>query len=79
MIIKWLQRGAIVLIVLASLYASVQNLIATKDLGSTTDDPVADWEKRFVPLKAQLPFERGLVGYISDLSIPGVELQRRER
>jgi hypothetical protein len=72
MIIKWLQRGVIVLIVLASLYASIQNLISTKDLGSTTDDPVADWEVRFGPIKEQLPFKRGVVGYISASSIPGV-------
>ncbi len=72
MIIKWLQRGVIVVIVLASLYASILNLIATKDLGSITDDPVADWEVRFVPLLKQLPFKRGVVGYISDSSIPGV-------
>jgi hypothetical protein len=68
---KWLQRIIIVLIVLASLYASVQNLISTKYLGSITDDPVADWEKRFAPLKDHLPFKRGLVGYISDSNIPG--------
>ena len=72
MIIKWLQRGALVLIVLASLFASIRNLISTRDLGSTTDDPVADWEKRFVPLKAQLPFKSGVVGYISDSNIHGV-------
>jgi hypothetical protein len=70
--IKWLQRGVIVLIVLASLYASIQNLISTKALGSITDDPVADWEKRFAPLKQQIPFKRGVVGYISDSGIPGV-------
>ncbi len=72
MIIRWLQRGVIALIVLASLYASIRNLISTKDLGSTTDDPVADWEVRFGPIKAQLPFKRGVVGYISDSSVPGV-------
>ena len=72
MMIKWLQRGVMVLIVLASLYASIQNLISTKDLGSVNDDPVADWEIRFRPLKEQLPFKRGVVGYISDSSIPGV-------
>ncbi len=71
-IIKWLQRAAIILIIAASLYASIQNLIATKDLGSITDDPVADFEKRFEPLKQRLPFKRGVVGYISDSSIPGV-------
>ena len=68
---RWLQRGIVVLIVGASLYASVQNLIATKDLGSVNDDPVADWEKRFAPIKAKIPFERGVVGYISDADIPG--------
>ena len=69
--IQWLQRGMIVLLVLASAYASVQNLISTRDLGSVSDDPVADWEKRFTPLKERLPFHRGIVGYISDSDIPG--------
>ena len=68
--IKWVQRGIIALMVIASLYASIQNLISTKELGSVSDDPVADWEKRFAPIKAQLPFERGVVGYISDSSVP---------
>ena len=62
----------IVLIVMASLYASIRNLISTKDLGSITDDPVADWEVRFGPIKAQLPFKRGAVGYISNSSGSGV-------
>ncbi len=72
MSIKWIQRGLLLLVLAVCLYASVQNLIATKDLGSVTDDPVADWEKRFTPIKERLPFRRGLVGYISDSSIPGV-------
>jgi hypothetical protein len=72
MIIKWLQRGLLALIVAASLFASVQNLSSTKALGSITDDPVADWEKRFAPIKERLPFRRGVVGYISNASLPGV-------
>ena len=68
----WLGRGVVGLIVLASLVASIQNLVATRTLGSTTDDPVADWERRFEPLKARLPFQRGFVGYISDSAIPGI-------
>lgn len=71
MIIKWLQRGLLALILLGSVYASIQNLISTKELGSISDDPVADWEVRFEPLKARLPFQRGVVGYISDSSVPG--------
>ncbi len=69
--IKWLQRVLLGLIIVASLYASIQNLIASKDLGSIHDDPVLDWEKRFVPLKARLPFKRGVIGYISASSVPG--------
>lgn len=70
--IKWVRVGALLLIVLGSLSASLQNLVSTRDLGSMSDDPVADWEKRFEPLKKQLPFVRGVVGYISDADIPGV-------
>ncbi len=68
---KWLQRALLVLLIAASLYGSIQNLIASRDLGSLTDDPVADFEKRFEPLKHRLPFQRGVVGYISDSSVPG--------
>lgn len=70
--LTWARRAVLILIVLGSLHASIQNLASTKDLGSITDDPVADWEKRFAPLKADLPFTRGTVGYISDSSIPGI-------
>ena len=69
---KWVRSGALLLIVLGSLAASLQNLASTRDLGSISDDPVADWEKRFEPLKKQLPFVRGVVGYISDSDIPGI-------
>jgi hypothetical protein len=69
--IKWVQRGVIVLMIVASLCASIQNLISTRELGSVSDDPVADWEKRFAPIKEQLPFQRGVVGYISDSNVAG--------
>ncbi len=68
----WLGRVLLAVIVLASIVASIGNLAATRDLGSVTDDPVADWERRFQPLKALLPFQRGFVGYISDSAIPGI-------
>jgi hypothetical protein len=70
--IAWFRRGFLVVVSFASLYASTRNLMSTRALGSTTDDPVADWEARFGPVKAQLPFQRGIIGYISDSDIPGV-------
>lgn len=69
--LNW-RAGFLALILAASLYASIENLISTRDLGSVSDDPVADWQIRFAPLIRKLPFRRGVVGYISDSDIPGV-------
>ncbi len=71
MALNWIRRGVLILIFIGGLFASIQNLIATRSLGSVADDPVADWERRFEPVKRQLPFVRGAIGYISDSSIPG--------
>ena len=67
----WGQRLFVVLIAAVSLYAAAQNLVATSDLGSLQDDPVADWERRFGPVRERLPFVRGVIGYISDSDVPG--------
>jgi len=72
----WLQRILLGLIAAASLFASVRNLGSTADLGSITDDPVADWEVRFEALRERLPFVRGVVGYISDAGVPGAVYDR---
>jgi len=74
--ILWLQRILLVLIAAASLYASARNLSATADLGRITEDPVADWEVRFEPLRARLPFVRGVVGYLSDSRVPGASYDK---
>lgn len=71
MILQWSRRVLLACIILISLYASIQNLISTRDLGGLTEDPVADFEQRFIPLKARLPFQRGVVGYISNADVPG--------
>jgi hypothetical protein len=69
--ILWLRRIFLGLIAAASLYASLQNLSSTAELGSISEDPVAQWELRFGRLKGELPFVRGVVGYISDSDVPG--------
>jgi hypothetical protein len=71
MTILWLRRIFLGLIAAASLYASLQNLSSTVELGSLSEDPVAHWELRFARLKEELPFVRGVVGYISDSDVPG--------
>lgn len=74
--ILWLQRIGLGLIAAASLYASAANLNATADLGRIAEDPVADWEVRFEPLRARLPFVRGVVGYLSDSGVPGASYDK---
>src|SRR5512143_4043409 len=68
---KWIQRVFIAAMLATSLAGALQNLISTRDLGSVNDDPVANWEKRFAPIVQRLPFQRGVVGYISDSDVPG--------
>jgi hypothetical protein len=45
-------------------------------MGNLNEDPVADWEVRFEPLREKLPFVRGVVGYISDAGVPGAAYDR---
>lgn len=67
-----IRRGMLILLLLGSVFGSLKNLLATKDVGLLLEDPVADWDARFVRLKQALPFIRGEIGYISDSNIPGV-------
>ena len=69
----WLRRLFLLLIAVASLYAAARNLSSTFELGAVNVDPVAQWEERFEPLSARLPFVRGVVGYVSDADVPGSE------
>lgn len=36
-------------------------------------EPVAEWERRFAPLKKIMPFTKGTVGYVSDSGGLGVD------
>ena len=33
----------------------------------------ADWEKRFEPIKESLPFKYGVIGYVGDWDVPGLD------
>jgi hypothetical protein len=74
----WLRRAVLASMIIASLYASIQNLVRTPELGSLKDDAVADWVERFDPIKARLPFQRGVVGYISDAEVAGVNFNEAD-
>lgn len=72
---KALQTLAVALLVAASLYSSVQYLRQTLSEWVPEHlerDPVEVWEDRLAPLKADLPMERGTIGYVADWDVPGV-------
>ena len=60
-------------VILWSVYQSVNYLNATKSLGSLEEDPVTIWESKFNKLKNALPAEVKTVGYLADWDIPDIE------
>lgn len=61
------------LVILSSIYQSVNGLIATQELGSLEQDPVTAWENKFRKLKKALPAEANTVGYLADWDVPGIK------
>jgi hypothetical protein len=60
------------LVILSSMYQSINYLIETRELGSLEEDPVTVWESKFSKLKKALPAEVDTVGYIADWDVPGI-------
>lgn len=60
-------------VILSSIYQSINSLIATRELGSLEEDPVTIWESKFSKLKKALPAEVETVGYLADWDIPGIQ------
>ncbi len=69
----WLQRILVLLFAAGSVFYAVQAYKSTFGLGAVGDTSIDKWEKRFVDLKEQLPVKNGVVGYVADFDIKGVE------
>ena len=65
------QQFLLILLVLTSLYASIQYLRGTFTVGKIDFDFVADWGSRFKPVLEALPIQRGTLGYLAEWDIPG--------
>jgi hypothetical protein len=51
-------------------WKNFQNIAATENAAG---EPVAEWERRFAPLKKIMPFTHGTVGYVSDSPVTGID------
>lgn len=69
----WLQRIFIVVLFMGAIFYAYQTFRSTDQLGAIGDPTIDNWEKRFVALKEQLPVKNGIIGYLADFDIPGVQ------
>jgi len=72
---KVLQGIILIVITLLGIKTGVQGFVSTINMPSH-DTSVANWDERISTLTASIPFERGFVGYISDIDIPGISYDR---
>ena len=68
-----LQRVILAGMIAASIYFGFQNLRSAMAIGSLTSDPVTQWEVRFQAVKKLLPFQRGVIGYLTNSDVPGAK------
>jgi hypothetical protein len=68
---KYLQRFILVVIAILGVKTGIESLKSSMNERSNDTAVVANWDKRLSKLTAHIPFERGLVGYISNEDIPG--------
>jgi hypothetical protein len=70
MLKKYLQRIILIIIAILGIKTGVESLLSTINMHSN-DASVAGWDERISNLIAPIPFERRLIGYISNEDIPG--------
>ena len=71
-IIPYFKIGLLFLFVVTYFRAGIQELSQARQLDNRDEAFFTQWEKRFEPIKASLPFKYGVVGYVADWDIPGV-------
>lgn len=70
--LPYLKLGLICLLVGYSFWSVVQHILQARQLVDTQGPFIVEWEKRFEPIKENLPFTDGVIGYAADWDIPGL-------
>lgn len=63
----------VALLVVFSLYSMYQMVFASMHIGDTGSERLDQWEADMQLIRESLPLERGVVGYISEEDLEGVE------
>jgi hypothetical protein len=70
----YLRKTAIILLAFACLYQAIRQWQTTIDLDSGASALMA-WENRFDAVKEIIPINRGIVGYLGEWDVPGIEYE----
>jgi len=71
-VLPYLRIGLICLLVVTSFWSVAQQISQARQLVDTDGPFFLKWEKRFDPIKDDLPFTHGVIGYAADWDVPGV-------
>jgi hypothetical protein len=66
------RKIALFLFLFLQIYTGWKNLQYIKSAEYNASESVAEWERRFERLKKVLPITRGVVGYVSDSGVTGI-------
>jgi hypothetical protein len=71
----YLKIGLICVLVASSISSIAGEYARARELVDTDGPFFEKWEARFEPIKEELPFTRGVIGYAADWDVPGVEYE----
>ena len=66
------RRSAFFIFLFLQIFVGWKNLQYIKAAEYNASEPVAEWERRFERLKMILPLTMGVVGYVSDSGVTGI-------
>ena len=70
--LPYLRIGLIFLLIVTSFRSVFLQISQARQLVDTDGSFFVEWEKRFDPIKDDLPFTHGVIGYAADWDIPGL-------
>ena len=68
-----IRRVAFAAFLMVEIYVGWRNYQDISATQNAAGEPVAEWERRFAPLKKIMPFTDGTVGYVSDSHVAGID------
>jgi hypothetical protein len=68
-----IRRAAFALFLMVEIFVGWKNFQDIAATENAAGEPVAEWERRFAPLKKIMPFSQGTVGYVSDSPVTGID------